>query len=74
MLWALDSVVYFICFLGYFSGALGPGLLIIYLVCYLGYFSGALGPGQLGMFNLLKSYSILDPEVGYCQVSKINAA
>jgi len=31
------------------------------------YFTGALGPGQLGMFQLLKSYSILDPEVGYCQ-------
>jgi len=32
-----------------------------------GYFAGAPGAGQLGMFNLLKSYSILDPEVGYCQ-------
>ena len=32
-----------------------------------GYFSGALGPGQCGLFNLLKSYSILDPDVGYCQ-------
>ena len=32
-----------------------------------GYFSGALGPGQCGLFNLLKAYSILDPEVGYCQ-------
>merc|ERR1712130_177316 len=31
------------------------------------YFSGALGPGQCGLFNLLKAYSILDPEVGYCQ-------
>lgn len=31
------------------------------------YFSGALGPGQLGLFNLLKAYSILDTEVGYCQ-------
>ena len=38
--------------------------------CYLGYFAGAPGAGQLGMFNLLKSYSILDPEVGYCQVSE----
>jgi hypothetical protein len=36
-----------------------------------GYFSGALGPGQLGMFNLLKAYSILDHEVGYCQVRLI---
>jgi hypothetical protein len=36
-----------------------------------GYFSGALGPGQLGMFNLLKAYSILDHEVGYCQVRPI---
>lgn len=32
-----------------------------------GYFSGALGPGQCGLFNLLKAYSILDTEVGYCQ-------
>ena len=32
-----------------------------------GYFSGALGPGQCGLFNLLKSYSNLDTEVGYCQ-------
>ena len=31
------------------------------------YFRGALGPGQLGLFNLLKAYSLLDPEVGYCQ-------
>jgi len=31
------------------------------------YFSGALGPGQLGLFNMLKAYSLLDPEVGYCQ-------
>ncbi len=37
-----------------------------------GYFSGALGPGQLGMFNLLKAYSILDHEVGYCQVRPIS--
>lgn len=26
-----------------------------------------LGPGQLSLFNLLKAYSLLDPEVGYCQ-------
>ncbi|XP_046476943.1 TBC1 domain family member 1 isoform X1 [Neodiprion pinetum] len=31
------------------------------------YFSCALGPGQLALFNLLKAYSLLDPEVGYCQ-------
>ena len=31
------------------------------------YFSGAFGPGQLSLFNLLKAYSLLDPEVGYCQ-------
>ncbi len=41
-----------------------------WLLC-AGYFSGALGPGQLGMFNLLKAYSILDHEVGYCQVRPI---
>ena len=26
-----------------------------------------LGPGQLGLFNLLKAYSLLDEEVAYCQ-------
>lgn len=26
-----------------------------------------MGPGQLALFNLLKAYSLLDPEVGYCQ-------
>ncbi|XP_071441947.1 TBC1 domain family member 1 isoform X2 [Hetaerina americana] len=31
------------------------------------YFSSPLGPGQLELFNLLKAYSLLDPEVGYCQ-------
>ncbi|XP_066262077.1 TBC1 domain family member 4 isoform X1 [Euwallacea similis] len=31
------------------------------------YFSSPMGPGQLGLFNLLKAYSLLDPEVGYCQ-------
>ncbi|XP_057334117.1 TBC1 domain family member 1 isoform X1 [Microplitis mediator] len=31
------------------------------------YFSSALGPGQLALFNLLKAYSLLDHEVGYCQ-------
>ncbi|KAH9523157.1 TBC1 domain member 1 [Bulinus truncatus] len=31
------------------------------------YFAKALGPGQLELFNLLKAYSLLDPEVGYCQ-------
>ena len=31
------------------------------------YFAGALGPGQCAMFNILKAYSILDTEVGYCQ-------
>lgn len=25
------------------------------------------GPGQLALYNLLKAYSLLDPEVGYCQ-------
>ncbi|PNJ73261.1 TBC1D4 isoform 6, partial [Pongo abelii] len=31
------------------------------------YFSVQLGPGQLSLFNLLKAYSLLDKEVGYCQ-------
>lgn len=31
------------------------------------YFSSPLGPGQLALFNLLKAYSLLDGEVGYCQ-------
>nr|KAG5707808.1 hypothetical protein BaRGS_015968 [Batillaria attramentaria] len=31
------------------------------------YFAKALGPGQLELFNLLKAYSLLDKEVGYCQ-------
>lgn len=31
------------------------------------YYKAALGPGQLSLFNLLKAYSLLDPEVGYCQ-------
>jgi len=26
-----------------------------------------LGPGQLSLFNLLKAYSLLDTQVGYCQ-------
>ncbi|XP_025087952.1 TBC1 domain family member 4-like isoform X3 [Pomacea canaliculata] len=31
------------------------------------YFAKALGPGQLELFNLLKAYSLMDREVGYCQ-------
>ncbi|KAL2098354.1 hypothetical protein ACEWY4_007561 [Coilia grayii] len=31
------------------------------------YFSTQLGAGQLCLYNLLKAYSLLDPEVGYCQ-------
>nr|XP_018673312.1 TBC1 domain family member 4 [Ciona intestinalis] len=31
------------------------------------YFSQQLGKGQLGLFNLLKAYSLVDTEVGYCQ-------
>ncbi|XP_031416134.1 TBC1 domain family member 1 isoform X2 [Clupea harengus] len=31
------------------------------------YFSTQLGAGQLSLYNLLKAYSLLDPEVGYCQ-------
>nr|XP_032811515.1 TBC1 domain family member 1-like isoform X2 [Petromyzon marinus] len=31
------------------------------------YFSAQLGSGQLALYNLLKAYSLLDPEVGYCQ-------
>ncbi|XP_013138200.1 PREDICTED: TBC1 domain family member 1-like, partial [Papilio polytes] len=32
-----------------------------------GYFAAALGPGQLALYNILKAYSLLDPDVGYCQ-------
>ena len=31
------------------------------------YFATQLGSGQLSLFNLLKAYSLLDKEVGYCQ-------
>ncbi|XP_065059240.1 TBC1 domain family member 1-like isoform X1 [Rhopilema esculentum] len=31
------------------------------------YFNVSLGAGQIGLFNTLKSYSLLDDEVGYCQ-------
>lgn len=31
------------------------------------YYAQPLGPGQLSLFNLLKAYSLLDKEVGYCQ-------
>lgn len=31
------------------------------------YFSAQLGRGQLCLFNILKAYSVLDEEVGYCQ-------
>jgi len=31
------------------------------------YFSAQLGHGQLCLFNILKAYSVLDEEVGYCQ-------
>ncbi|MGH0162753.1 UNVERIFIED_CONTAM: hypothetical protein FKN15_064569 [Acipenser sinensis] len=31
------------------------------------YFSAQLGAGQLSLYNLLKAYSLLDSEVGYCQ-------
>ena len=31
------------------------------------YFSMQLGSGQLALFNLLKAYSLMDQEVGYCQ-------
>lgn len=31
------------------------------------YYKQPLGVGQLSLFNLLKAYSILDPELGYCQ-------
>ncbi|XP_055778027.1 TBC1 domain family member 1 isoform X3 [Salvelinus fontinalis] len=31
------------------------------------YFQAQLGSGQLSLYNLLKAYSLLDPEVGYCQ-------
>lgn len=31
------------------------------------YYKASLGVGQLSLFNILKAYSILDPELGYCQ-------
>ena len=31
------------------------------------YFEKELGSGQLALFNVLKAYSLLDDEVGYCQ-------
>lgn len=31
------------------------------------FFHAPFGLGQLSLFNMLKAYSILDPEVGYCQ-------
>ncbi|XP_038647357.1 TBC1 domain family member 1 isoform X6 [Scyliorhinus canicula] len=31
------------------------------------YFTTPLGAGQLSLYNLLKAYSLLDQEVGYCQ-------
>ncbi|XP_053398670.1 TBC1 domain family member 1-like [Mercenaria mercenaria] len=31
------------------------------------YFSMQLGSGQLALFNLLKAYSLMDSDVGYCQ-------
>nr|XP_014432231.1 TBC1 domain family member 1 isoform X5 [Pelodiscus sinensis] len=31
------------------------------------YFSAQLGTGQLSLYNILKAYSLLDQEVGYCQ-------
>lgn len=31
------------------------------------YYKDSLGIGQLSLFNVLKAYSILDPELGYCQ-------
>ncbi|XP_021573167.1 TBC1 domain family member 1 isoform X4 [Carlito syrichta] len=31
------------------------------------YFAAQLGAGQLSLYNILKAYSLLDQEVGYCQ-------
>uniref|UniRef100_A0A674N7L3 TBC1 domain family member 4 n=1 Tax=Takifugu rubripes TaxID=31033 RepID=A0A674N7L3_TAKRU len=31
------------------------------------YFEESMGPGQLSLYNVLSAYSVLDPEVGYCQ-------
>lgn len=47
---------------------------IEYLLCCSGrtypghpYFKQVLGSGQLSLFSLLKAYSVVDEEVGYCQ-------
>lgn len=47
---------------------------VVILLCAAGrtfpthtYFSAQLGAGQLSLYNLLKAYSLLDTEVGYCQ-------
>lgn len=34
---------------------------------YHNYYKAPFGMGQLSLFNILKAYSILDPELGYCQ-------
>lgn len=31
------------------------------------YYRAPFGMGQLALFNILKAYSIIDPELGYCQ-------
>ena len=35
----------------------------------LDYFQNESGPGQIGLFNIMKAYSLHDSEVGYCQGS-----
>lgn len=53
---------------------MGPVYAILTCVLFPGrtfpthpYFSAQLGAGQLSLYNILKAYSLLDQEVGYCQ-------
>ena len=57
-----------------YTGSIVRCLVIFSLLSFPGrtfpnhpYFSAQLGHGQLCLFNVLKAYSVLDEEVGYCQ-------